>query len=125
VKGGSVQKVLDQDIKSFGSRISDRPYWNLENYQNNKYTKRSFNGNSKPISEFVNNQNNFCSKDFSSQFFNMLDNKKSIKGLCSVDGKITPFIVDTGATTSVLPQSLSIDTKLRQFKSKAITASGE
>jgi hypothetical protein len=47
VKGGSVQKVLDQDIKSFGSRISDRPYWNLENYQNNKYTKRSFNGNSK------------------------------------------------------------------------------
>ncbi len=47
MKGGSVQKVLDQDIKSFGSRISDRPYWNLENYQNNKYTKRSFNGNSK------------------------------------------------------------------------------
>ena len=129
MKGGSVQKVLVQDIKSLGTRISERPNWNLENYQNNKYTKRSFNGNSKPISEFVNNQNNFCSKDFSSQFFNKLDNKKnfnkSIKGLCSVDGKITPFIVDTGATTSVLPQSLSIDTKLRQFKSKAITASGE
>ncbi len=120
--------MLVQDIKSLGTRISERPNWNLKNLQNNKYTKRSFNGNSKPISEFVNNQNNF-SKDFSSQFFNKLNNKKnfkkSIKGLCSEDGKITPFIVDTGATTSVLPQSLSIDTKLRQFKSKAITASEE
>jgi hypothetical protein len=77
VKGGSVQKVLVQDIKSLGTRISQRPNWNLENYQNNKYTKRSFNGN---ISQFVNNQNNLSSEDFSSEFFNKSDyNKKNKK----------------------------------------------
>ena len=50
---------------------------------------------------------------------------KSIVGLCAIDGKVTQFLADTGATTSVLPEHLSATTNFRQFKSRAVTASGE
>ena len=46
-------------------------------------------------------------------------------GICTIDGKITPFLADTGATTSVIPEILSTEANLRKFNSRAITASGE
>ena len=46
-------------------------------------------------------------------------------GICTIDGKITPFLADIGATTSVLPGILSTEANLRKFNSRAITASGE
>ena len=127
--GGSVQRVLAQEINNNETRISGRPNWNPNSNQNAKCTTRPKRRNSPSISNnFVNNQNNFSSKNLSSKVINNLKenkvNKKSIKGLCSIDGKITPFLADSGATTSVLPENLSIDTNLIKFRSKAVTANG-
>ena len=129
MEGGNVQRALGQNsIRNTEELISGRPGCNQNYNQNDKCTSRSNRGNSTsfPI-KFVNNQENF-SLNFSSVVFNNVKsnlNKRSIKGLCSIDGKITPFIADTGATTSVLPEILSNSTELRKFKSKAVTASGE
>ena len=55
-----------------------------------------------------------------------LNNKREIKGYCSLNGKPVPFLVDTGASRSVVSQRLLESTsELRPFTSQATTANGD
>jgi len=122
--------------------ISDRPNWNHDNkYQrqlirsNKKDNSTIFSSNrfNSSLSSSNNNTSNFSSINCNTSKFSLpimdkstkTSKSKAIVGLCAIDGKVTQFLADTGATTSVLPEHLSATTNFRQFKSRAVTASGE
>ena len=133
--GISQRRAMQNLINDNKITISGRPDWNRDIFTHAKCKPRSNRRNSASISTtvntkniFINDVNNVYKPEQKNNFKNVNKHKikksESITGLCTVDGKLVTFVVDTGATKSVMSNKFCKSEELIPFKSKALTANG-